>query len=242
MAECGAPDTPASQPGFADQYCDPPGCRNGSSRRPNDASLKRTWEEVATAATPVLVPGFSTAPTVACETSGGVGYGAQIVSKGIQALRASWRKASTRRRAHGKASLNASIRLVFCILASLLIRTKGWLQAACDRRPWGAERAPREYTAFDEADLTSGFLRLAFGSDMQRRGGSDDRIHKFDHRIASAFPAAGTSTVRKCTSAFWMISLFAASNRRCRGRHLDCTGRYCTSRRRPKICSALAAL
>jgi hypothetical protein len=48
------------------------------------------------------------------------------------------------------------------------------------RAPSGA---PREYTAFDRSELTSGFLRLAFGSDMQRLGESDDRIRKFDHRI-----------------------------------------------------------
>jgi len=51
----------------------------------------------------------------------------------------------------------------------------------------------------------------------------------------------GASVDRKCTSAFWMISCSRASNRRCRGRHLDCTGRYCTSRRRQRFVSALAA-
>ena len=50
--------------------------------------------------------------------------------------------------------------------------------------PVGASSgAPREYTTFDGSELTLGFLRLAFGSDMQRLGDSDDRIHKFDHRV-----------------------------------------------------------
>ncbi len=50
--------------------------------------------------------------------------------------------------------------------------------------PVGAPKgAPPEYTRFDSAELETGFLRLAFGSDMQRLSDSEDRIHKFDHPI-----------------------------------------------------------
>ena len=51
--------------------------------------------------------------------------------------------------------------------------------------------APREYTTFEGSELMSGFLRLAFGSDMQRLGESDDHIHKFDHRIAFRISSSG---------------------------------------------------
>ena len=50
--------------------------------------------------------------------------------------------------------------------------------------PVGAPKgAPPEYVLFDTSELTDGFLRLAFGSDLQRLGDGEDRIHKFDHRI-----------------------------------------------------------
>jgi DUF2927 family protein len=71
-------------------------------------------------------------------------------------------------------------------LALALISFSEQGQAASNLRPApiGAPRnAPREYTRFDEAELTMGFMRLAFGSDMQRLGDDEDRIHKFDHRV-----------------------------------------------------------
>jgi Protein of unknown function (DUF2927) len=43
--------------------------------------------------------------------------------------------------------------------------------------------APSEFIAFDATELTAGFLRLAFGSDMQRFSEAEDRIHKFVHRV-----------------------------------------------------------
>jgi hypothetical protein len=43
--------------------------------------------------------------------------------------------------------------------------------------------APGEFSSFTPTDLTSGFLRLAFGSDMQSLGSAGDRIHKFDHQV-----------------------------------------------------------
>src|SRR5882672_6824848 len=82
--------------------------------------------------------------------------------------------------------------LVFCILASIAYSDQGMAASRMRPAPVGAPSgAPREYTAFDESDLTSGFLRLAFGSDMQRLGGSDDRIRKFDHRIAFRISSSG---------------------------------------------------
>src|SRR5260370_12308197 len=82
--------------------------------------------------------------------------------------------------------------LVFCILAFIAYSDQGMAASRMRPAPVGAPSgAPREYTAFDESDLTSGFLRLAFGSDMQRLGESDDRIHKFDHRIAFRISSSG---------------------------------------------------
>lgn len=50
--------------------------------------------------------------------------------------------------------------------------------------PLGAPKgAPSEFSRFEASELTQGFLRLAFGSDMQRLGDGEDSIHKFDHRI-----------------------------------------------------------
>ena len=82
--------------------------------------------------------------------------------------------------------------LVFCILAFIAYSEQGMAASRMRLAPVGAPSgAPREYTAFDESDLTSGFLRLAFGSDMQRLGESDDRIRKFDHRIAFRISNSG---------------------------------------------------
>src|SRR5258708_26899841 len=82
--------------------------------------------------------------------------------------------------------------LVCCILAFIAYSGQGMAASRMRPAPVGAPSgAPREYTEFDESDLTSGFLRLAFGSDMKRLGESDDRIHKFDHRIAFRISSSG---------------------------------------------------
>jgi hypothetical protein len=43
--------------------------------------------------------------------------------------------------------------------------------------------APGEFSSFTTPELMSGFLKLAFGSDMQSLGSASDRIHKFDHQV-----------------------------------------------------------
>ena len=50
--------------------------------------------------------------------------------------------------------------------------------------PAGAPKgAPSEFSRFEAPELMEGFLRLAFGSDMQKFGAGEDRIHKFDHPV-----------------------------------------------------------
>jgi len=76
------------------------------------------------------------------------------------------------------------IHLATCILALTSFSEQGITASNLRPAPVGAPgSAPREYTSFDEVELTMGFMRLAFGSDMQRLGGGEDRIHRFDHRV-----------------------------------------------------------
>jgi hypothetical protein len=76
------------------------------------------------------------------------------------------------------------IHLASCILALTSLSEQGMAASNLRPAPVGAPgSAPREYTGFDERELTMGFMRLAFGSDMQRLGGGEDRIHRFDHRV-----------------------------------------------------------
>jgi Protein of unknown function (DUF2927) len=82
--------------------------------------------------------------------------------------------------------------LVLCILALIAYSEQGIAASRMRPPPAGASaNAPREFTVFDGSELTSGFMRLAFGSDMQRLGESDDHIHKFDHRIAFRISSSG---------------------------------------------------
>jgi hypothetical protein len=76
------------------------------------------------------------------------------------------------------------VHLASCILALTSISEQGMAASDLLPAPVGApSHAPRQYSRFDEHELTMGFMRLAFGSDMQRLGGGEDRIHKFDHRV-----------------------------------------------------------
>ena len=74
--------------------------------------------------------------------------------------------------------------LLFWFAAYICCSAQGIAADRMQPPPTGAPRnAPGEYTKFDPSELTSGFLKLAFGSDMQRLGDGEDRIHKFDHRV-----------------------------------------------------------
>lgn len=74
--------------------------------------------------------------------------------------------------------------------------------------PIGAPRgAPPEYTRFDPAELETGFLRLAFGSDMQRFSESEDRIHKFDHQVR--FHITNTATKDRSASYLRVLDDFS---------------------------------
>ena len=53
------------------------------------------------------------------------------------------------------------------------------------------EGAPAEYTRFSAAELTRGFLALAFGSDL-RIGARPRGIRRFDHPIRARISAAGS--------------------------------------------------
>jgi hypothetical protein len=76
------------------------------------------------------------------------------------------------------------ITLASCLLALTSFSKPAMAASNLRPPPVGApSSAPREYTRFDEQELTMGFMRLAFGSDMQRLGGGEDRIHRFDHRV-----------------------------------------------------------
>lgn len=57
--------------------------------------------------------------------------------------------------------------------------------------PNAPKDAPAEFTRFELHELERGFLRLAFGSDLQTVGENDDRIHKFDHRIRIRISSSG---------------------------------------------------
>src|ERR1700704_1384836 len=82
--------------------------------------------------------------------------------------------------------------LLLSILAFIAASEQGMAASRMRPAPAGAPSgAPREYTTFEGSELMSGFLRLAFGSDMQRLGESDDHIHKFDHRIAFRISSSG---------------------------------------------------
>jgi hypothetical protein len=84
------------------------------------------------------------------------------------------------------------VHLVFCILALMACSERGMAASRLRPPPAAASSgAPREYTVFDYAELASGFMKLAFGSDMQRLGEGEDRIHKFDHRIAFRISSSG---------------------------------------------------
>jgi len=76
------------------------------------------------------------------------------------------------------------VHLASCVLALTSFSEQAMAASDLSPAPVGApSRAPRQYTRFDESELGMGFMRLAFGSDMQRLGGGEDRIHKFDHRV-----------------------------------------------------------
>jgi hypothetical protein len=76
------------------------------------------------------------------------------------------------------------ITVASCVLALMSFSERGVAASNLRSAPAGAPKnAPREYTGFSESELTVGFMRLAFGSDMQRLGDGEDRIHKFDHRV-----------------------------------------------------------
>ena len=49
--------------------------------------------------------------------------------------------------------------------------------------PDAPKGAPAEFSRFELLELKHGFMQLAFGSDLRTMGESDDRIHKFDHRV-----------------------------------------------------------
>ena len=84
------------------------------------------------------------------------------------------------------------IKLASCILALTSLSEQGMAASNLRPPPVGAlSNAPREYTRFDESELTMGFMRLAFGSDMQRLGGGEDRIHRFDHRVRFRISSSG---------------------------------------------------
>src|SRR5664279_5197686 len=84
------------------------------------------------------------------------------------------------------------INLASCIIALTSFSEPGLAASNLRPPPVGApSAAPREYTRFDERELTMGFMRLAFGSDMQRLGGGEDRIHKFDHRVRFHISSTG---------------------------------------------------
>jgi hypothetical protein len=60
----------------------------------------------------------------------------------------------------------------------------GVAASGIQKAPSGASKnAPSEFTKFEESELVGGFMKLAFGSDMQRFGDGEDRIHKFDHTV-----------------------------------------------------------
>lgn len=68
----------------------------------------------------------------------------------------------------------------------VLIATMTVALAASDRQPAPAgafEGAPSQYTQFSTAELTRGFLALAFGSDL-RIGARPTGIRRFDHAIS----------------------------------------------------------
>jgi hypothetical protein len=66
--------------------------------------------------------------------------------------------------------------------------------AASDRQlapPGAFEGAPAQYTHFSTAELTRGFLALAFGSDL-RIGARPTGIRRFDHPISAHVTGGGT--------------------------------------------------
>lgn len=87
----------------------------------------------------------------------------------------------------------ASIALAVCISASIvLLGTTSF--AASDKRPAPAgaiHGAPGEYTHFSAAELTRGFLALAFGSDL-RIGAAPRGIRRFNHPIHARVIGGGS--------------------------------------------------
>jgi hypothetical protein len=87
----------------------------------------------------------------------------------------------------------ASIALAFCVFASVALLGATSF-AASDKRPAPAgafQGAPAEYTHFSAAELTRGFLALAFGSDL-RIGAAPRGIRRFDHPIRARVIAGGS--------------------------------------------------
>ncbi len=77
-----------------------------------------------------------------------------------------------------------------CVLIAML----SGAFAASDRQPAppGAfEGAPAQYTQFSAAELSRGFLALAFGSDL-RIGARPTGIRRFDHAITVHVTGGGT--------------------------------------------------
>ena len=94
--------------------------------------------------------------------------------------------------------------------AVFLVASAGSIRSAEQVRlpPIGAPKgAPPEYTQFDPPELITGFLRLAFGSDMQRFAESEDRIHKFDHAVR--FHITSTATKDRSNSYLRVLDDFS---------------------------------
>jgi hypothetical protein len=101
-------------------------------------------------------------------------------------------------------------RFLNIVCVTVLLVAFGGVRSAEQIRPppIGAPKgAPPEYTRFDPAELETGFLRLAFGSDMQRFSESEDRVHKFDHQVR--FHITNTATKDRSDSYLRVLDDFS---------------------------------
>jgi len=83
-------------------------------------------------------------------------------------------------------------RSILSILISLLAASPSLAASGKEPAPAGAlPTAPPQYTQFSARELTRGFLKLAFGSDL-RIGAEGRGIRKFDHPIRATVVAGGS--------------------------------------------------
>ncbi len=88
--------------------------------------------------------------------------------------------------------------VAFCVLIAMV--TGALAASGKQPAPTGAfDGAPTQYTQFSTAELTRGFIALAFGSDL-RIGARPTGIRRFDHPIAVHVTGGGTVDRRAAMS------------------------------------------